>query len=629
MAKSYSEKDVTILEFPDNVRKKPGMYIGAPDGNGMAQCVKEITDNVLDEALAGRNKFLGISFEKDGSIIVWDKGGGVPVGKHKKTGKSTLIAVFGSLHAGAKMDAKDKAYEASTGTHGVGSAATNALSEKFHVATNRDGKWWSVEFKRGVLKQDLKKISTPKTPDGKKAEKGTIVSFKLDESCFTAKAKLNNKKIIASLEIASYLYPMVKFVVIDKVNGKRKKFYQPDGYKALMKKKAEQLSAELMGKPFIYASKNLNVVAQWSDYTEEAISSYVNGSPTIEHGTHVAGFFGALNEALKPYKGKRADFTPADLRAGLIGVVNYKMASPMFDSQTKEKLKSQGAEDDVKNQAIISLTEYFKNNKTFARELCSRATEMKKSRAQFTANKKLAAQLTSKKHRSSLPKKLTTCLTKDPNKRELFLVEGDSAGGTSKVCRDPQFQEILPLRGKIINAYGPSSDRAEGSVEVISLLQGIGFSNKHKNPEKHLRVGKIMILADADDDGQHIALLVASLLYKILPPLFVDKKVYIVNTPLFMATYKDKQYVGMTRKEVLNKIPTDKKEGIHVTRFKGLGEISASSGVLQETAFNPKTRNVTRLADLSKSDRAKFVALAGERPADRKKLLFSTLRSGE
>lgn len=629
MSKKYDEKSIQIFEGLEGVRKKPGMYVGSPDAAGMRQCVKEITDNAIDEALAGRNNFVGISFDGD-TITVWDKGAGIPVGKHEKTNRSTLIEVFARLHAGGKMSAKDTAYSASTGTHGVGSACTNALSEFFNVTTFRDKNWWQVKFKKGkVLTEKPLKVKAPKLPNGKKAEKGTVVEFKLDTTCFNKGAVLKPKLIMQAFEIQAYLQPNVKFQFIDKSKGIKKLFYQPDGYKALMKKKAEQLSAELMGKPFIYASKNLNIVVQWSDYTEEAISSYVNGSPTIEHGTHVAGFFGALNEALKPYKGKRADFTPADLRAGLIGVVNYKMASPMFDSQTKEKLKSQGAEDDVKNQAIIGLTEYFKNNKTFARELCSRATEMKKSRAQFTANKKLAAQLTSKKHRSSLPKKLTTCLTKDPNKRELFLVEGDSAGGTSKVCRDPQFQEILPLRGKIINAYGPSADRAEASAEVISLLQGIGFSNKHKNPEKHLRVGKIMILADADDDGQHIALLVASLLYKILPPLFVDKKVYIVNTPLFMATYKDKQYVGMTRKEVLKKIPTDKKEGIHVTRFKGLGEISASSGVLQETAFNPKTRNVTRLADLSKSDRAKFVALAGERPADRKKLLFSTLRSGE
>ena len=336
MATSYTEKDVKIFKGLEAVRHKPGMYIGETGSGGLAQIIKEIIDNCLDEALAGRNKFVGLSFEKDGSICVWDRGGGVPVGKHKDTGKSTLISVFGTLHAGAKMNAKDKAYEASVGTHGVGSAATNALSEYFDVATFRDGKWYSVRFKKGVLKSDLKKISTPKTPDKKKAKCGTIVRFKPDLSCFDKNAKLNTKKIVAALEVSSYLYPTVTFVVVDNITGKKKIYHQPNGYKALLEKKREALKAELSGKPFIYSSKNLNIVVQWSDHTEEAVSSYVNGSPTSEGGTHVKGFFAALNDALKPYKGKRADFTPDDLRAGLIGVLNYKLAAPSFDSQTKE-----------------------------------------------------------------------------------------------------------------------------------------------------------------------------------------------------------------------------------------------------------------------------------------------------
>lgn len=627
MTKSYSEKDVTIYKGLDGIRAKPGMYIGDPSSyHGPNQCVKEVTDNVFDENLAGRNNFLGVAFKKNGEVVIWDHGGGVPVGKHKTTGKSTLIEVFGSLHAGAKMNAKDSAYAASTGTHGVGSKATNALSEYFIVTTCREGKWWSVAFKKGKLSQDLKKVKPPKTPNGKTAKRGTVVQFKLDFACFAANAAINIKKIVGSLEIASFLYPGIKIVVVNEFDGTTKTFYQPDGYKELLGIQSKKLGAEMFGKPFIMSSKNLNVVVQWSDYKEEAIKSYVNGSPTVEHGTHVKGFFSAINEALKPYRGKKAKFTPEDLRSGLLGVLNYKMAAPMFDSQTKEKLKTTEAEEDVKKQTLTALVAYFKGNKTFARELCSRAAEFNKLGAQFAASKKLASKLTSNKSRAMLPAKLATSTTKDPKKRELFVVEGDSAGGTAKKARDSYFQEILPLRGKIINAYGPSGARAFENNEVIALLQAIGYSPKNKHPEKHLRVGKIFIMADADPDGHHIALLVLSILYRVLPPLFVDKMVYMVNTPLFMASHRDKQFIGNTRKEVLDQAGS-KAKGVIVTRFKGLGEISPDSGVLQAIAFNPKTRDVTLVDALAKSERPQFVALAGESPQQRKRLLFDEIRT--
>jgi DNA gyrase/topoisomerase IV subunit B len=272
------------------------------------------------------------------------------------------------------------------------------------------------------------------------------------------------------------------------------------------------------------------------------------------------------------------------------------------------------------------LVAYFKGNKTFARELCSRAAEFNKLGAQFAASKKLASKLTSNKSRAMLPAKLATSTTKDPKKRELFVVEGDSAGGTAKKARDSYFQEILPLRGKIINAYGPSGARAFENNEVIALLQAIGYSPKNKHPEKHLRVGKIFIMADADPDGHHIALLVLSILYRVLPPLFVDKMVYMVNTPLFMASHRDKQFIGNTRKEVLDQAGS-KAKGVIVTRFKGLGEISPDSGVLQAIAFNPKTRDVTLVDALAKSERPQFVALAGESPQQRKRLLFDEIRT--
>ncbi len=625
MAKKYNEDSIKIYEFPVNVQKKPGMYIGSNDSNGLMQLEKEVYDNAIDEALAGRNRFVGISYNKDGSITVWDKGGGIPIGKHKTTKVSTLIEVFNRLHAGGKMDAADSAYSASVGTHGVGAACTNALSEFFIVQTFRDKKWWEVKFKHGKpVSKEPKKVGKPKLPNGKTAEQGTIVTFKPDLQFFMKGSKVKPQKAYQAFDVLSYLHPEVKFFWMDKAAGKKKLFHQPDGYKALLQKRKEELKVETVGKPFVYSSKNLNIVVQWSEHTDEAVLSYVNGSPTVEGGTHVSGFFSALNDALKPYKGKRV-FTPADLRNGLIGVLNYKMASPSFDSQTKEKLKSEAASEDVYNQSFKAVVEFLKSNKTFAKQLCIMAEEVRKASSQFSASKKLAVQLTSVKHRANLPKKLTTCYEKDPKKRELYIVEGDSAGGTVKQARDAQFQEIFCLRGKVLNVYTASNaSKIETNAEIISLLQAIGYDIKQKHPEKHLRVGKIMIMADADQDGKHIALLVLSLLYKLLPPLFVNKMVYIVNTPLFMGRHKDQMVLGNTLKSIKKQFPENVTPAI--TRFKGLGEISADSGVLQKTAFNPKTRDITCVGDLDKKQRMRFAALAGESPGERRKLLFKEMR---
>lgn len=619
----YDESSIQILDFPANVRKKPGMYIGSPDSSGIKQIAKEVYDNAIDEALAGRNKLVGMSFETDGSFIIWDRGGGIPVGKHAKTGRSTLVEVFARLHSGAKMDSKDSGYSVSTGTHGVGAACTNALSEFFNVTTFREKQRYAVQFKQGKLVKDLQKLpGKVTTPDDKPMLVGTLIHFKPDLSCFMKGAKLDIKIVQDAFDIQSYLHPEVTFVVVDKNKNKVHVYHQPDGYKALLEKRRREYSAELIGKPFLHNSKNLNIAVQWSDYTDEAVSSYINGSPTIGHGTHVAGFFKAINESLKPYRGKR-DFTPSDLRSGLIGVVNYKMAAPMFDSQTKERLTSPHVEDDVYKQALPELTKFFGSNKTFARELCARAEEYKKLRSDFAANKKLAAKITNTR-KSNLPAKLADSLTKNPKERELYIVEGDSAAGTAASARNKAFQAVLPIRGKILNVYGPKGAKSfDTSEEIIAILQAIGYDPKVKDPENHLRVGKIILLCDADVDGAHITLLVLSLLYKVLPRAFVNKIVYIVNSPLFFVRYKEKVFYGNTMVR-MNKITPEPAKKL-ITRIKGWGEISAKDGLLQRVAFNKETRSLTRIDDVPKEKRAYFAALAGEAPAERRKLLFSNM----
>jgi DNA gyrase/topoisomerase IV subunit B len=615
-AKDYTAKDVQVLEALDGVRARPTMYIGSVDGDGLFQMLKEIADNGADEALAGRNDYVGVHVADDGATVtVWDKGGGVPVEKHPKTGKSTVIEIFTKLHAGGKFGGK--AYDqGSKGVHGVGASVTNALSESFMVWTCRNSQWYNVRFAKGKLKGDLTKCKAPRLPNGDKAKRGTIITYKPDASCFKAKVKLDTKKVNDYLELQSYLHAGVTFAL---QAGKLNNTYKHEkGLAALLDREVARLNVEVISRdPFIVRDGAVDVALRWTEHDEEYLTSYVNGSLTRDGGTHTRGLYDAMNDALKPYKGKR-DYTPADIRCGLIGVLNAGMKEPEFSSQTKEKLIKESATRQVYDVVKPAFDAFFKKNKSLVANIIKRAEELKKLRSEFTANKKAAARIKSTKERALLPAKLSTSTTRDPKKRELFLVEGDSAGGTAKLARDANYQEILKLRGKVLNAYGPSGGKIFDNKEVLDILRAIGYEANSKVPTSKLRVGKIILLADPDVDGKHITVLLLSLFQRLMPRLFTEGRIYAVDSLLFNAYHGGKRYFGKSVDDVMHQLPKGTKLREGVQRIKGWGEVSPN--VLEAVAFGPE-RRLIKVKPIEGDKLRKFVGIVGENAAAKRELL--------
>lgn len=621
-ANGYDESSIRVLNPVEAVKQNLGMYIGANDSNGIFQIAKEIIDNSVDEASAGFNDLVGVVLDNK-TITIFDHGRGIPVGKSKQTGRSTLIEVFATLHAGGKKGGE--AYKkGSIGTHGVGGAVVNFLSTQFEAYTYREenGGWHYIRFEKGELVGTVSKKKPPRVA-GRIPKLGTIVTFTPDPSVFTKTAKLNTKQISDYLHVLSYLVPGAKFALYEE--GKEPQvFIQKNGLSDYLRDLLEQEKAEAQGKEFIVNDETFSLALQWSDAADEIFLSYVNGSHTKDGGTHVKAVQDAITKALEPLKGKR-EYTPTDLRTGLIGVLNIHLASPSFDSQTKNRLVTESAYAQVYEPLLKHLTAFFAKNKTLANDIIRRAAEVRELRTAFQANKKATAALRSTKARATLPAKLLSSTTKNPKERELYIVEGDSAGGTAKHARDGRYQEVLKLRGKILNAYGPQGhkvfDTEKDRNEVLDIMRAIGYDGDPTKPLK-LRVGKILILTDPDPDGKHIALLIANLFQKTLPKAIIDKYLYIVKAPLFMYSFNEnKKVFGDTVEDVRKKLGKTKLDPKKLTRIKGFGEVNPN--VLKQVAFDPKSpdRHIVRITELKQGKEAEFLEIVGEKAHGRRQLL--------
>lgn len=648
----YDESNIKVLIGANRVRSKPGMYMGERGDQMVWRMTKELVDNSVDEAFAGRNSVVEtvIDLEND-TYIVADHAQGIPVGKNKETGKSTLDVVFTELHGGGKFD--DKAYKASAGTHGVGAACTNALCSTMEVWTQRSGAWYYRKYQEGEI------IGAATPAKGKKpprdvttnlkstvAKYGTIIRFIPDQTIVSEDAtnnrvknkrpaKLPVKQALQWFKMIALMNPGLTMMATSAKTKKTYKFVNKGDISAVIKKVCDDYELSTVSKPFVYQTDSLDVTIQWTSYDDtNLLKSYVNCSPTKDHGKHYEGFTSAMGRVLQKLKGtvavrgKNNSFKTMDALHGLVGVINYKMSEPEFSSQTKDRLTSH-VNKDVEEVMISALEEYFAKNKTLAKTVINRALAIAKGRDELKKVMKSVSDVKKTQRGMLLPNILTSATKAKPHERELFVVEGDSAGGTAKDARIPEYQEVFKLRGKITNAMRTSMDKLMKSQVVQNFLVALGVDMKSLDLESDdlskvkfssdkLRIGYVMIMCDADSDGGHIAVLLLSAIQRLVPSLFEEGRVFIVISPLFLTTYKDKRYFGMTLEECRNSLPKGA-SNVHITRAKGLGEINAED--LHFAGFNPETRRLYKVNPPDGDGMAYFEAITGSNSATRKELL--------
>lgn len=610
---TYDASAISSLSFKEAVRKKSSLYIGSKDSDGIFTILKEIIDNAVDESLNKFSDVVGVDINtKTDKITVFDRGRGIPIDIHKKTKKPAIISIFTEQHTGGKLDKTTTYTHGSVGSHGLGAKLTNFMSKIFEVYTFRD-KWYSLKFENGELVGNLRPSQAP-VINKKKHDKGTVISFVYDKSVFNKDAKLDTKKVREYLKNLSYFVSKVKFQLT--IDGKQEVFKTTDGINDYINDVVAKYKLEKVGKPFVYSDEQMSIGLQWTDHTDEILLSYVNGVPTRDGGTHVKGLIDAINKLIEPFKSNK-DFTPSDFRVGCVIIISVYVMHPEFESQVKHRLVTQSVQANVFKTVQSELGKFFAKNKSFVNQIIKRAQELRKLHAQFKLNQKATAELRNVKAKSMLPTKLATCTTKKAFERELTLVEGDSAAGSSKQARDVRFQEILSLKGKIVNAYGKANEKVFVNEEVLSIMRAIGFTGNDKKFD--LRVGKIIILTDPDPDGRHISVLLLNLFHKVLPKTIVDSLVYIVDAPLFIYVHKQKKYFGNSLKEIKETLKLEKLDPTKITRLKGWGEINHDD--LRTIAFDVNTRKLIKIVDLKKDEKGKFFEIVGENAAGRRILL--------
>ena len=632
---TYDADSISILEGQEAVRKRPGMYIGSVSTKGLNHLIYEIVDNAVDEHLAGYCDKIQVILEKDGSATVIDNGRGVPVGMHQK-GVSAARIVYTTLHAGGKFD--DTAYKTSGGLHGVGSSVVNALSIYMDVKISREGAIHHDRYERGIPVVELENGLLPVI--GKTRKTGTEVNFLPDDTIFE-KTRFKAEEVKSRLHETAYLNPNLTIIFEDRRGAQTEhiEYHEEDGILGFIRDLNQK--KEAIHEPIYFKGESegieVEVVFQYVNEFHENVLGFCNNIYNAEGGTHLTGFKTTFTTAMNQYarelgilKEKDSNFTGADIRNGMTAIVSIKHPDPRFEGQTKTKLDNPDAAKATGKVTGEEIVRYFDRNLDTLKKVISCAEKAAKIRK--TEEKAKTNLLTKQKYSFDSNGKLANCESRDASKCEIFIVEGDSAGGSAKTARDRSYQAILPIRGKILNVEKASIDKVLANAEIKTMINafGCGFSEGYGNDFDitKLRYNKIIIMADADVDGAHISTLLLTLFYRFMPELIFEGHVYIAMPPLYKAMPKKGEEEYLYDDKALERYRKRQKGPFTLQRYKGLGEMDADQ--LWETTLNPETR-MLKLVEIEDARMASSVTemLMGSEVPPRRAFIYENATEAE